>query len=90
MKRAHLVIRGRVQGVFYRATTQEKARALGLTGWVRNREDGSVEAVIEGEDEAVERMIAWCHQGPPMASVSEVSVTWAPCSGAFSDFSIRH
>ena len=69
-----LVIRGRVQGVFYRAWSASEARALGLNGWVRNRRDGSVEMLIDGEAEAMERMIASCREGPPDARVDQVEV----------------
>lgn len=69
-----LVIHGRVQGVFYRGWTVETARALGLSGWVRNRRDGTVEAMIAGQEEAVERMIARCHEGPDAALVERVQV----------------
>lgn len=70
----HLMIFGRVQGVFYRNWTMQTARELGLAGWVRNRLDGSVEAVVEGLGEAVERFIALAHQGPPAAQVARVEV----------------
>ena len=69
-----VLISGRVQGVGYRASTVQKARQLRLQGWVRNRADGSVEAIFEGERTAVERMIQWCHGGPAAASVDEVKV----------------
>lgn len=69
-----LVIHGRVQGVFYRGWTVETARALSLSGWVRNRRDGTVEAVIAGQEEAVERMIERCHEGPAAALVERVEV----------------
>ena len=72
---AHLTIRGRVQGVGYRDWTVRKARDLGLSGWVRNRLDGSVEAVISGTDTRVAGMIAECHEGPPSARVDEIDVT---------------
>ena len=75
MTRAHLVIHGRVQGVFYRQSAQETAEGLGLRGWVRNRRDGTVEAVVEGEPGGVDAFVAWCHRGPPMASVSQVELT---------------
>lgn len=78
-----LVIAGEVQGVFYRAWTQERARALGLAGWVRNRRDGGVEALLSGPAEQVETMIALCRQGPPAARVEEVSV--APAQGIVAD-----
>lgn len=67
-------IEGRVQGVGYRAWTARRARALGLAGWVRNRADGSVEAVLQGEAQAIERMLADCRAGPPAALVSAVTV----------------
>ena len=71
----HLMITGRVQGVFYRNWTTETANALGLAGWVRNRMDGSVEAWIEGQAEAVERFIALAHQGPPASKVARIEAT---------------
>jgi acylphosphatase len=74
--RARVVISGRVQGVYFRASTEDEARSHGLTGWVRNTRAGEVEAVFEGERTAVEAMIAWCHRGPPAARVTNVTVTW--------------
>lgn len=74
--RARVRVTGRVQGVYYRQSTVEMANGLGLTGWVRNQPDGSVEAVFEGEKAAVDQAIAWCHHGPPRAAVDEVSVEW--------------
>jgi acylphosphatase len=68
------VIEGRVQGVWYRGWTVETARALGLRGWVRNLEDGNVEAVFSGPEQAVDAILARCHQGPPAARVSSVTV----------------
>ena len=70
----HLVIRGRVQGVFYRGWAVETARELGLTGWVRNRRDGKVEAVVQGEEEAVVRFIERAKEGPPSAHVADIEV----------------
>lgn len=78
LKRVKVVITGRVQGVGFRASCQRQAVTLGLTGWVHNRWDGAVEALFEGPAEAVDAMIAWCHQGPPMAYVTGVEVTAAP------------
>ena len=72
---AHVRITGRVQGVCYRAWTMDEARSLGLSGWVRNCSDGAVEAVFEGNDELVQRMIQMCHDGPPLARVTGVAVT---------------
>jgi acylphosphatase len=65
-------VRGRVQGVFFRAETRARAESLGLAGWVRNAADGSVEAVFEGEPERVESMVEWCRRGPDGAIVDEV------------------
>jgi acylphosphatase len=76
-----VVIRGRVQGVFFRDGAQDQARALRVAGWVRNRSDGSVEGVFEGPRPAVERMIEWCRTGPPRANVEEVEVKWEQPEG---------
>ena len=88
MKRAHVVVHGAVQGVFFRVETRDRARSLGVGGWVRNAADGSVEAVFEGEDERVESMVDWCSRGPHGARVDEVDVTWAEPRGE-DGFSIR-
>lgn len=69
-------MRGRVQGVFFRAETERRARSLHLAGWVRNNRDGTVEAVFEGERERVESMIDWCRRGPALAEVDGVDVDW--------------
>ena len=90
LKRLHLHVSGRVQGVFYRARTQEKARSLGLTGWVRNLPDGSVEALFEGEEDVGNRGIEKCRQGPPSASVDNVEISWQKASGEFRSFDIRY
>ena len=75
MASKHIVVHGQVQGVFFRQSAQDTAGDLGVAGWVRNRDDGSVEMVVEGEDDAVERMIAWAHEGPSQAQVTGVDVT---------------
>jgi acylphosphatase len=75
--RARVVIRGRVQGVFFRVETRERARSLGLAGWVRNNPDGTVEAVFQGERDRVDSMLAWCRRGPAAARVEDVEVEWA-------------
>ena len=74
--RARVVIRGRVQGVFFRAEAAERARSLGLAGWVRNNRDGTVEAVFQGDRDLIESMVAWCRRGPAGASVEDVEVEW--------------
>ncbi len=90
MVRAHLIIKGLVQGVFFRATTQSVAEGNRVKGWVRNRTDGSVEAVLEGEKEDVDRVIEWCHHGPLGARVDEVEVEWEEYKNEFNGFSIRY
>jgi acylphosphatase len=88
-RRATLRIRGKVQGVFFRESARIEATRLGLTGWVRNREDGSVEAVAEGEPAALEDFIRWCHQGPPSARVSEVEHAQSEPTGEFRTFLVE-
>jgi acylphosphatase len=83
----HLSIRGRVQGVGFRFYLERKARELGITGWVRNRHDGSVEAVVQGAPEAVQAMIAAARRGPPGAAV--VGVQEGEASGDYASFEIR-
>lgn len=79
--RAHLRIYGRVQGVGFRWSMQREARKLGVSGWIRNLPNGSVEAVIEGERERVEALIGWAHQGPSWARVTRVEVSWETPKG---------
>ena len=88
--RAHVFIEGRVQGVFFRAHTKEKAEELGLKGWVRNLPDGRVEAVFEGEKSKIEKMIEWCHIGPSLARVEKVEVKWEEPKDEFKDFSMKY
>ena len=88
MVRAHLIVRGRVQGVFFRACTRDEAERLGVTGWVRNRPEGTVEVLLEGVEEEVDRIVEWCRQGPPIARVDEVSVEMASYRGEFGSFRI--
>lgn len=83
----HLVIHGRVQGVWYRESMRLEAEQLNVTGWVRNRDDGVVEAVVQGEEDAVAALIAWCRKGPPAARVDDIEITVA--EGAFSYFERR-
>ncbi len=88
--RVLLKIEGRVQGVFFRQSTQEMARQLGLNGWVRNCSDGTVEALFEGAQDVVRQAIDWCHHGPPAARVTSVSEEWQEAQGQNTDFKIRY
>ena len=87
---AHLVIRGLVQGVWFRGSMQREARRLGVVGWVRNCEDGNVEAEAAGTREAVQALVAWSHHGPSGAQVRDVTITWPGTGGAgWTDFVVR-
>jgi len=86
--RVHLLIDGRVQGVWFRASTQDEAIALGLKGWVKNLYDGRVEVLAEGDEEKVNAFIAWCHKGPPGARVERVEVKKEEFKGEFKAFNI--
>ena len=85
----HVYISGRVQGVFFRAETQRTADGFHLTGWVRNMSDGRVEALFEGEDQNVDKMLDWCRVGPPAARVKDVLMEEEAYSGEFNSFDIR-
>ncbi|MHC4605733.1 MAG: acylphosphatase [Planctomycetota bacterium] len=80
-ERAHLLISGRVQGVWYRASCREAAEMIGVAGWVRNLMDGRVEAVAEGEKGKIEEFIRWCRKGPPGSRVADVEVAWEDPEG---------
>jgi acylphosphatase len=87
-KQLHCVIRGRVQGVFFRASIQREAKRLGLTGWVRNHSDGSVEFLAEGEEQELKDLLGWAQRGPSAARVDRVDSRWRSYSGEFTDFRI--
>ncbi|MGM0372245.1 MAG: acylphosphatase [Halobacteriota archaeon] len=87
-QRAHVFVSGRVQGVFFRATTRDQAQERDVDGWVKNLPDGRVEAVFEGSEAAVKGMIEWCHEGSPAANVEAVDVRWADPQG-IEGFEIR-
>ncbi len=87
--RARVVFHGRVQGVYFRANCEEKAQSLGLEGYVRNRSDGSVEAVFEGERALVEECVEWNRSSQPAAVVRSVDIEWGPATGEFRGFEIR-
>lgn len=87
--RAHVIVSGRVQGVWFRASTRETAEGLGLAGWVRNLPGGEVEAAFEGPREAVEQAVEWTRRGPSAARVDRCEVTWKPPEGE-TTFRIRY
>lgn len=87
--RLHAIITGIVQGVNFRYYTRQQARRLLLTGWVRNRVDGSVEVIAEGRREALQQLLDFLRAGPPSARVEGVEVTWSDATGEFSTFEIR-
>lgn len=88
--RAHLIISGRVQGVCYRMETKFAADRIGVSGWVRNKHDGRVEALVEGEKPQVEALIEWCRTGPPAARVHDVEIIWEPCRNEFRSFEVTY
>ncbi len=87
--RYHIIVKGRVQGVFYRSNTRRNALELGLNGWVKNLPDGRVEIVVEGEEDQIDKLIQWCRVGPPLAVVRELRVECEPATREFSSFQIR-
>jgi len=88
--RVHVLVSGRVQGVFFRWETQRAAEARGVKGWVRNLEDGRVEAVFEGEEGDVARLVDFCRHGPPLADVNKVEVSEEKYTGELKGFNVLH
>jgi len=88
--RAHVIIHGRVQGVWFRQNTKDEALRLGVRGWVRNLPDRTVEAVFEGGKKKVEELVGWCHRGPSGAEVTSVDIAWERPRGEFTHFDIRY
>ena len=88
--RAHILVAGRVQGVFFRHSAKNKALALGVAGWVRNLPDGRVEAVFEGDEKAVREAVAWCGSGPDGARVEDVDVVWDEKPEDIEGFTVRY
>ena len=88
LKQLHLTVRGRVQGVYFRASAQREAKRLGLGGWVRNRPDGSVEILAEGEETSIRELYGWAQKGPGAARVDAVDTRWRSFTGEFADFRI--
>ncbi len=89
VKQLNVVVRGRVQGVFFRAAAQREARRLGLVGWVRNRTDGAVEVTADGDEDKLRELLGFCQRGPSAARVDGVETRWRAYSGEFADFRIR-
>ena len=90
MRRIRAIVSGRVQGVAFRASACTEARRLGVVGWVKNRDDGTVELEAEGPDDMVAALIQWCHEGPPGASVGRVAVEEIRPGGGNHDFTIAY
>lgn len=88
LKQLQLVVRGRVQGVYFRASTQREARRLGVSGWVKNRVDGSVEILAEGEETAIRELYGWAQKGPSAARVDRVETRWRSYTGDYAEFRI--
>ncbi len=88
LKQLHLLVKGRVQGVYFRASTQREARRLGISGWVKNKNDGSMEILAEGEEVAIRELYGWAQKGPSAARVDKVETRWRSFTGEFSDFRI--
>ncbi|MFC1663573.1 acylphosphatase [Patescibacteria group bacterium] len=89
-KRAHIFVIGKVQGVFFRLNTEERAKKLGITGWIKNLEDGRIEAIFEGKKESVEKIIKWTKMGPLTAKVNKADIKWQEYKDEFKDFEIRY
>ena len=88
LKQLQLIVRGRVQGVYFRASTQREARRLGLSGWVKNRPDGALEILAEGEETSIRELFGWAQKGPSAARVERVDSRWRSFTGDFADFRI--
>ena len=88
-KRVHIIVLGKVQGVFFRASTKDTAERLGLNGLVKNNPDGTVEVVAEGDEKQLQKLIDWCHIGPDRSIVSSVEIDWSPYAAEFQDFDIH-
>ncbi|MDM8551359.1 acylphosphatase [Desulfobacterales bacterium HSG2] len=88
--KAHVIVSGKVQGVFFRAETQRAAESYDVSGWVKNRMDGTVEAVFEGDEADVKAMVEWCRDGSPHSKVTDVNTEWEEYSGEFSRFEITY
>lgn len=90
IKQLHAIIRGKVQGVFFRAHAEEEACGLGITGWVKNRPDGAVEILAEGEQKVLDEFLEWCYKGSPGSKVDGVESKFSDATGEFKDFGIKY
>ena len=88
--RAHVIISGRVQGVFFRMETQKAAQLYGVSGWVRNKADGTVEAMFEGDEKSVDLILEWCSKGSSPAKVEKTDINWKDYTGEFDEFKITY
>ncbi|MBW2251232.1 MAG: acylphosphatase [Deltaproteobacteria bacterium] len=88
--RAHVIISGRVQGVFFRMETLKAAQLYGVSGWVKNKADGTVEALFEGDKNSVDSILKWCRKGSPPAKVENAVVNWEDYTGEFDEFKITY
>jgi len=86
--RAHIIVSGRVQGVYFREQTRKGAKKLSVSGWIKNLEDGRVEAIFEGEKEKVEKIVNWARRGPFFAKVNDLEIEWGEYQGEFESFEI--
>lgn len=89
-KNVHITINGKVQGIWFRANTKQKAEQLGITGWVKNIPNGSVEAIFEGEENCIKEMIDWCQHGPPQAKVENIEIKEQSITNGFDEFLIKY
>ena len=89
-KQLHIIVSGRVQGVFFRANAQKQARKLNLKGWCKNLPDRTVEILLEGEESQLEKFLVWCRKGPMFARVDNIETKWKRATGEFNLFSIRY
>jgi acylphosphatase len=87
---AHILVSGRVRGVFFRENTQRKAKKLGINGWIKNLSGGKVEAVFEGDKKSVEKIVKWAKKGPILAKVENIDIEWQEYFGEFTAFEIRY
>ena len=90
LRQIHAIVHGLVQGVNFRGYTNQKAAALGVTGWIRNRPDGTVETVAEGSEHALRAFLGWLQVGPPASDVEKVDAMWGDASGQYPDFKVRY